>query len=54
MDFDNQLSVYVPNQDNFLQLEFKQACLKYLTSIDTGYLKAYQVWTDHHQSQTIL
>lgn len=50
MDFDNQLSVYVPNQDNFLQLEFKQACLKYLTSIDTGYLKAYQVWTDHHQS----
>lgn len=54
MDFDNQLSAYVPNQDNFLQLEFKQACLKYLTSIDTGYLKAYQVWTDHHQSQTIL
>lgn len=54
MDFDNQLSVYVPNQDNFLQLEFKQACLKYLTIIDTGYLKAYQVWTDHHQSQTIL
>lgn len=54
VDFDNQLNLYVSNQDNLLQLELKQACLKYLTSIDNGYLKAYKVWSDHHQNNAVL
>lgn len=54
LDFDNQLNPYVLNQDIILKLEFKHACLKYLTAIDNGYLKAYQVWIDHHKSQTML
>ena len=54
VDFDNQLNLYVLNQDNLLQLELKQACLKYLTSIDNGYLKAYKVWSDHHQNNAVL
>lgn len=54
VDFDNQLNLYILNQDNLLQLELKQACLKYLTSIDNGYLKAYKVWSDHHQNNAVL
>lgn len=53
-DFDQELNKYIFSQDIILKTELKHACLKYLTNVDSGYLKAYQMWTDHTQNQLML
>lgn len=53
-DFDQELNKYILNQDFILRTELKHACLKYLTNVDRGYLKAYQMWTDHTQNHLML
>ena len=39
--------------DFIIKNQIKQACLKYLTSIDYGYLKAYQTWVEHVHKQNV-
>ncbi|QOW45979.1 MULTISPECIES: ATP-binding protein [Acinetobacter] len=53
IDFDEQLNRLIFNEDFIIKNQIKQACLKYLTSIDCGYLKAYQTWVEHVNKQNV-
>lgn len=51
IEFDNRLNNLIIESDILVQMEIKQACLKYLSMLDQRYLKGYQLWIEHMQLQ---